>query len=138
MFSHELIEKQLSTVYISDMSQDDLTTFLNYLYSNLKHDEFLVNRLALIRAADKYDIFDLKEECEVSLMEDIDVTNVLERLESAQLYKLGNLKDGCINYLVKFGKIFDVRGELDEYVRYADRELIGEMLHEILCAWRGF
>lgn len=138
MFSYDLKEKELSSISILDMSHEALTVFLNYIYGNIKHDEFLIQRLALIRAADKYGISDLKEACEASLLEDIDATNVLERLETAHLYKLADLKESCMRYLVKFGKIYDVRGELEEYVRYADRELVAEILHEVLCTWRGF
>jgi speckle-type POZ protein len=83
MFSHDLKEKELSTVDISDMSLDACQAFLNYIYGDLHSEEFLTNRLALLRAADKYDIADLKEACHESLLEDIDTSNVLERLQTA-------------------------------------------------------
>ncbi|CAM8948654.1 hypothetical protein QQ045_016958 [Rhodiola kirilowii] len=138
MFSHDLKEKELSTINISDMTHEACQAFLNYMYGNIQHEEFLTHRLALVSAADKYDITDLKQVCHESLLEDIDEENVLARLQVAHLYQLSDLKDGCTKYLVKFGKIYDIRDELDEFLHSADRELIAEIFHEVLCAWRGF
>ncbi|KAK6154503.1 hypothetical protein DH2020_008751 [Rehmannia glutinosa] len=138
MFSHDLKEKELSAVNISDMSIEPCQAFLNYIYGNIRNEEFLTHRLALLRAADKYDISDLKEACHESLLEDIDAKNVLERLQNASLYQLPKLKNSCMRYLVKFGKIFDIRDEFNAFLQCADRELIAEILNEILAAWKGF
>ncbi|XP_047968851.1 BTB/POZ domain-containing protein At1g55760-like [Salvia hispanica] len=95
MFSHDLREKELSSVDISDMSIEASTALLNYIYGSIRNDEFMTHRLPLLRAADKYDISDLKEACHQSLLEDIDTTNVLERLQNASLYQLTQLKSSC-------------------------------------------
>lgn len=138
MFSHDLKEKKFSSIDISDMSLESCQAFLNYIYGNIQNQEFLTHRLALLRAADKYDIADLKEACHESLLEDIDTKNVLERLQNASLYQLPKLKASCMQYLVKFGKIFDIREDFNSFLQYSDRELIGEIFHEILFAWKGF
>ncbi|XP_058114783.1 BTB/POZ domain-containing protein At1g55760 [Magnolia sinica] len=138
MFSHNLKEKELSTIEISDMSAEACQAFLNYIYGNIQHEEFLAHRLALLRAADKYDITDLKEACHDSLLEDIDAKNVLERLQTASLYQLPVLKSSCLRYLVNFGKIFDIRDEFNAFLQYADRDLIAEIFQEVLAAWKGF
>ncbi|CAL5405230.1 unnamed protein product [Camellia sinensis] len=138
MFSHDLKEKELSTINISDMSSEACQAFLNYIYGNIQNQEFLTHRLALLRAADKYDILDLKEMCQESLLEDIDARNVLERLQNASLYQLPKLKASCLRYLVKFGKIFDIRDDFNSFMQCADRELIAEIFHEVLAAWKGF
>ncbi|XP_042519871.1 BTB/POZ domain-containing protein At1g55760-like [Macadamia integrifolia] len=138
MFSHEVKEKELSSINISDISIEACHAFLNYIYGNIQHDEFLTHRLALLRAADKYDISDLKEACHESLLEDIDTKNVLERLENASLYQLPNLKSSCMRYLVKFGMIFEIRDDFNAFLQCADRELIAEIFHEILTTWKGF
>lgn len=138
MFSHNLKEKELSTINISDMSIDACHAFLNYLYGVIKHEEFLTHRLVLLHAADKYDISDLKEACHESLLEDIDSKNVLERLQNASLYQLPKLKSSCLRYLVKFGKIFDIRDDFNAFLQCADRDLIAEVFHEVLNAWKGF
>ncbi|KAF5730437.1 BTB/POZ domain-containing protein [Tripterygium wilfordii] len=138
MFSHNLKEKEMSAIDIPDMSIEACQVFLNYIYGNIQHEEFLVHRLALLQAADKYDISNLKEACHESLLEDIDTKNVLERLENASLYQLPKLKTSCMRYLVKFGKIFDIRAEFNVFLQCGDRELIAEVFHEILNAWKGF
>ncbi|KAJ4976226.1 hypothetical protein NE237_001332 [Protea cynaroides] len=138
MFSHNLKEKELSTINISDMSIEACQAFLNYIYGNIQNDEFLTHRLVLLRAADKYDISDLKEACHESLLEDIDTKNVLERLQNASLYQLPKLKSSCMRYLVKFGMIFDIRDDFNAFLQCADRELIAEIFHEILATWKGF
>ncbi|KAL6999069.1 hypothetical protein U1Q18_000236 [Sarracenia purpurea var. burkii] len=138
MFSHDLKEKELSTINISDMSIETCQAFLSYIYGNIQNEEFLTHRLALLRAADKYDISDLKEACHESLLEDIDPKNVLERLQNASLYQLPKLKASCMRYLVKFGKIFDVREDFKSFLLSADRELVAELFNEVLAAWKGF
>ncbi|CAK7323856.1 unnamed protein product [Dovyalis caffra] len=138
MFAHDLKEKELSTINISDMSIEACQAFLNYIYGNIQHEEFLAHRLALLSAADKYDIADLKEACHDSLLEDIDTKNVLERLQSASLYELPKLKTSCLRYLVKFGKIFDIQDDFNAFIQCADRDLIAEVFHDVLNAWKGF
>ncbi|KAL7249017.1 hypothetical protein ACSBR1_011226 [Camellia fascicularis] len=81
---------------------------------------------------------DLKEACHESLLEDIDTENVLERLQNASLYRLPKLKANCMQYLVKFGKIFDIRDDFDSFMQCTDRELVAEIFHEVLASWKGF
>ncbi|KAJ6800475.1 BTB/POZ domain-containing protein [Iris pallida] len=138
MFSHDLKEKSLSAVDISDMPFDACRTFLGYVYGDFRADDFLAHRLALLRAADKYDMEDLKEACHESLLEDIDAKNVLERLQTAHLYRLQRLKSGCFRYLVNFGKVYEIRDEFNAFLLHADRELITEIFQEVLAAWKGF
>lgn len=137
MFSHDLKEKELSTVNISDMSFGACQAFLNYIYGSFRADEFLTHRLALLRAADKYDISDLKEACHESLLEDVDTKNVMERLQTAHLYGLPKLKSNCMRYLVSFGKIYEIPEDFNAFLQSADRELIAEIFQEVLAAWKG-
>ncbi|KAK7277005.1 hypothetical protein RIF29_18154 [Crotalaria pallida] len=138
MFSYNLKEKALSSINISDMSIEACQVFLYYLYGTIKHEEFMTHRLALLHAADKYDICDLREACHESLVEDIDEKNVLERLQTASLYQLPKLKIGCMQYLVKFGKIFHIQDDFAAFLQSADRDLISEVFHEVLDEWKGF
>ncbi|KAK9691545.1 hypothetical protein RND81_09G203400 [Saponaria officinalis] len=132
MFAHDLQEKEYSTINISDMSVESCQAFLSYLYGTVDPTDFLVHRLALLRAADKYDISDLKDACHESLLEDIDAKNVLDRLQNAALYQMLELKESCLKYLIKFGKIFDVRDQFNVFLQCADRDLITEVFNEVL------
>lgn len=137
MFIHDLREKESSIINIDDMSLDACKALLSYIYGRIDYDEFQSHRADLLRASDKYDISDLKEACEESLMEDIDTKNVLGRLQDAWIYHLPCLKRGCLKYLLDFGKVFDVREELNLFLRCADRDLIMEMFQELLNLSRG-
>ncbi|CAM8888423.1 unnamed protein product [Rhodiola kirilowii] len=138
MFSHNLKEKEQSTLNISDISLDACKSLLNYIYGHIQHEEFVTHRLALLYAAEKYDISDLKDACQESLIEDIDATNVLERLQVSFLYQLPKLKTSCKQYLVKFGKVCDIQDDFNSFIQCADKELISEIFHEIFHAWKGF
>ncbi|XP_027094932.1 BTB/POZ domain-containing protein At1g21780 isoform X1 [Coffea arabica] len=136
MFLHNLREKESSTIDIEDMSTDSCTALLSYLYGTIKQEDFWKHRLALLGAANKYDIADLKDACEESLLEDVNTGNVLERLQEAWLYQLNKLKKGCLMYLFDFGKIYDVEDEISNFFRQADRALMVEMFQEVLTAWK--
>ncbi|XP_027092831.1 BTB/POZ domain-containing protein At1g21780-like [Coffea arabica] len=136
MFLHNLRERESSTIDIEDMSTESCTALLSYLYGTMKQEDFWKHRLALLGAADKYDIADLKDACEESLLEDINAGNVLERLQEAWLYQLNKLKKGCLMYLFDFGKIYDIKDEISNFFRQADRELLVEMFQEVLTAWK--
>ncbi|XP_041014767.1 BTB/POZ domain-containing protein At1g21780-like [Juglans microcarpa x Juglans regia] len=136
MFHHNPKEKESSTIYIEDMSRESCMALLNYLYGTIKQEDFWKHRLTLLGAANKYGIVHLKEACEEGLLEDINSGNVLERLQEAWLYQLNKLKKGCLMYLFDFGKIYDVRDEVDNFFRHADRELMLEMFQEVLTVWK--
>ncbi|KAL7246257.1 hypothetical protein ACSBR2_001391 [Camellia fascicularis] len=136
MFLHNLKEKKSSTIDIDDMTQESCMALLSYLYGTIKQEDFWKHRLALLGAANKYDIENLKDSCEESLLEDINSGNVLERLQEAWLYQLDKLKKGCLMYLFDFGKIYDVRDEINYFFKQADRELVSEMFREILTVWK--
>ncbi|KAM3394745.1 BTB/POZ domain-containing protein [Capsicum galapagoense] len=136
MFLHDLREKESSMINIEDMSTESCTALLSYLYGTIKQEDFWKHRLALLGAANKYVIVDLKNACEESLLEDINSGNVLERLQEAWLYQLNKLKKGCLMYLFDFGKIYDVRDDINNFFRQADRDLMLEMFQEVLTVWK--
>eukprot|EP00249_Psilotum_nudum_P009144 c21736_g1_i1 orf=449-1435(-) len=136
MFMHDLREKVSSTISIEDISLDAFQALLRFIYGSIKLEDFQTHRVELLRASDKYDIQDLKEACEESLLEDIDSNNVLERLQDAWLYRLDKLKRGCLRYLLDFGKIYDVREDLNLFLQHADRDLILEVFQELLDVLR--
>lgn len=133
MFHHDLKEKESSTIHIEDMSLESCTALLRYLYGSIKQEDFRKHCLALLGAANKYDIGGLKDLCEESLLEDINSDNVLEMLNEAWLYHLHKLKKGCLTFLFEFGKIYDIRDdEINNLFKHADRELVMEMFQEVL------
>ncbi|XP_057531637.1 BTB/POZ domain-containing protein At1g21780 [Amaranthus tricolor] len=136
MFLHDLKEKESSNIEIDDMSLESCMALLRYIYGSIKPEDFWKHRLALLAAANKYNMIDLKAACEESLLEDINTGNVLERLQEAWLYSLHKLKKGCLTYLFDFGKIYDIEDEVSNFFQTADRELLTEMFHEVLTVWK--
>ncbi|KAK7311534.1 hypothetical protein RJT34_09743 [Clitoria ternatea] len=133
MFHHNLKEKESSTIHIEDMSLESCTALLSFLYGTIKPDDFVKHRLALLGAANKYDIGGLKDFCEESLLEDLNSGNVLEMLNEAGFYQLHKLKKGCLAFLFEFGKIHDIReDEMNTFFQHADRELMLGMFQEAL------
>ncbi|KAJ1382538.1 SKP1/BTB/POZ domain superfamily [Sesbania bispinosa] len=133
MFHHNLKEKESSTIHIEDMSLESCMALLSYLYGTIKQEDFWKHRLALLQAANKYDIAGLKDFCEESLLEDLNSGNVLDMLNEAWFYQLHKLKKGCLMFLFEFGKIYDVRDdEIKNFFQHADRELMMEMFQEVL------
>nr|GLL17540.1 BTB/POZ domain-containing protein At1g21780 [Ipomoea trifida] len=112
MFYHDLMEKQSSTINIQDMSKDLCAALLGYLYGTIKGDEFWRHRLELLTVAHKYEISDLRDHCEESLLADIDTGNVFGRLQLAWIYEFQKLQKGCFKYLFDFGKIYDMKEEM--------------------------
>eukprot|EP00252_Welwitschia_mirabilis_P011945 TRINITY_DN26574_c0_g1_i1.p1 TRINITY_DN26574_c0_g1~~TRINITY_DN26574_c0_g1_i1.p1 ORF type:complete len:324 (+),score=59.65 TRINITY_DN26574_c0_g1_i1:236-1207(+) len=137
MFMHDLKEKESSVINMEDINVEPCVCLLSYIYGSIKSEDFWIHRIALLRAADKYDISDLKECCEESLMEDIDTKNVLDRLQVAWLYQLRRLKKGCFMYLFEFLKVHDLRDDLNAFLLQADRELMIEMFQEMLNVCRA-
>ncbi|KAK2351862.1 BTB/POZ domain-containing protein [Trifolium repens] len=133
MFHHNLKEKESSTIHIEDMSLESCSALLSYLYGAIKQEDFRKHCLALLGAANKYDIGSLKDLCEENLLEDINSDNVLEMLNEAWLYQLHKLKKGCLTFLFEFGKIYDVKDdEINNLFQHADRELVMEMFQVML------
>ncbi|VAI33517.1 hypothetical protein VPH35_090741 [Triticum aestivum] len=128
MFSHNLKEKKLSTVDISDMSIDACQTFVGYLYGVIaSEDELLTHRSELLAAGDKYGIADLKKACEESLRRDVSTENVLERLQTAHTYGLPALRRTCVRLLVDFGKMYEIPKDFAEFMDTTDQDLIDEI-----------
>lgn len=137
MFTQDLKEKDASAINIPDMPIELTQAFLSYLYSNnIEYQDLLTHRFDLLRAEDKYDVADLKEACQENIIEDIHSENVLERLQISCMYNASRLKVCCIEYLVKFGKALDMKEEFDAFLKSADRELVHEVVNEILSAWK--
>jgi len=132
MFHHNLKEKESSTIHIEDMSLESCTALLSFLYGTIKQQDFWKHRLALLGAANKYDIGSLKDICEESLLDDLNSRNVLEMLNEAWFYELPKLKKGCLVFLFEFGKIYDMKDKMNNFFQHADRELVLEMFQEVL------
>ncbi|CAA6674262.1 unnamed protein product [Spirodela intermedia] len=116
-------EEKSSVIVIKDVSLEACGALLNYLYGVVRQEVFLKHPVALLAAAKKHDLADLKECCEESLLEDLTSGNVLERLREAWIYQLDRLKKilrSCFTFLFDFGKIYDVGEGIYDFFRDAN------------------
>jgi len=98
MFEHEMTENRSGRVEINDFDQDVVYEMLLYIYSGQVND--LEGKAAsLIAAADKYDLMELKQMCEVSLCENLSVVNVCESLIVSKLHTCSVLQSNALKYM---------------------------------------
>ncbi|CAA6667672.1 unnamed protein product [Spirodela intermedia] len=86
-------------------------------------------RMALLTAAEKYDLAGLKECCEESLLEDLTSGNMLQRLRDYWIYKLDRLKK--LDHLKECCKVYDVGEGTHEFFCDVDGELMVEMFQAV-------
>ncbi|EFJ24139.1 hypothetical protein SELMODRAFT_438494 [Selaginella moellendorffii] len=100
MFEHELKEKTCAVIRVADVPTPAMRALLLYLYTG-EHDTKVMkdHGMALLAAAHKYDIPDLKKICETAVS--VHASNALEVLQNARLYDANHLKRVCIECIAR-------------------------------------
>jgi speckle-type POZ protein len=99
MFHHDMKENKNGEVIISDLDFSTVNDMVRYIYSGRVED--IANKAAaLISAADKYDLKDLKSLSERSLVESLGVEQVLDILILADLHKATHLREKAVQFLL--------------------------------------
>ncbi|XP_039267485.1 speckle-type POZ protein-like [Styela clava] len=98
MFQHEMEERKLNRVEISDISADVFREMLSFLYTGAAPN---LDQMAaeLLAAADKYALQRLKVMCEESLCTNLSVENVADILILADLHNADQLKEMAIDFI---------------------------------------
>ncbi|KAJ7551948.1 hypothetical protein O6H91_06G035500 [Diphasiastrum complanatum] len=102
MFEHELREKTCAVIRVADVPTPAMRALLLYMYTG-EHDTKAMKEhgLALLAAAHKYDLPDLKRVCETAVASQVHPLNVLETLHQARLYDANHLKKACIDCIAR-------------------------------------
>jgi len=103
MFEQEHFkEASTKAVDIEDIEPDVFQQMLRFLYAGVSPqlDEADMTE-PLFLAADKYQIELLKEQCETSLIDKMDVSNAVRRLVLAYLHSAPNLMEASLKCLIK-------------------------------------
>ena len=97
MFQNDMLESKTNEVEIADVEPVVLKALLEFIYTG----DCVVGNLAegLFRAADKYNIKDLKEMCEQELQEKITVDNAVHLLIISDLYQAKKLKESVTLFI---------------------------------------
>ena len=104
MFTVDMREKNEDRVEIKDIDADTFNEMIIFIYSG-KAKNLQQKAASLLMAAEKYDLMELKQKCEVSLSLDLDVDNVLDTLVLADLYRASNLRDFALQFVADNRKI---------------------------------
>ena len=98
MFTHDVRENKSNSVDIIDVDYDILREMLRFIYQGQVENMETVAS-ALFIAADKYNIQDLKDECENYMADNITLENVFEVFELADTYNAKQLKIRAMNFM---------------------------------------
>lgn len=104
MFTHnESLENTTGIIYTSDLDSDIIKDLLRFIYCEAffeKLENAEKQEIALYNAAEKYQIEKLKTICLNSIYERLDVDNVLEFTEFAELFDLKELSSCCLLIII--------------------------------------
>jgi len=98
MFNTNMVEKELNSVEITDFEDEIVKAMLEYLYTG--ETEVLAERAPdLLQIAEKYDLAGLKEDCEYTIADNLNVENAAQVLVMAHMYNANLLKPRVIDYI---------------------------------------
>lgn len=99
MFHHDMKENKNGEVIISDLEYCTVADMVRYIYSG-RVEDIKTKAAALLSAADKYDLKDLKSLSERSLVESLGVEQALDILILADLHKATHLRERAVQFFL--------------------------------------
>lgn len=102
MFQHDMQEARSGKVNILDVQPNIFKEFLYYIYSGrilTSQTEDTAQSLFLL--ADKYDIADLKNECESFIVSSVRVDNAISMLIWADAHSITQVKEGVLVFMAR-------------------------------------
>ena len=113
MFKYDTIESKNNSVNIQDVQYEAMEEMLRYIYTGEIFNIADSTRLDLIKAADKYQILDLKEMCEKDIVKTLSDENALKILAVADQSNATTLKERTIEFIVANAKTIVEKTEFD-------------------------
>lgn len=105
MFRHDMKENNTGQVDIQDIELIIFDQLLYYIYSGRLCTSLSVeNAQALFVAANKYEIWDLKEECFDFLMSSFQVENAINLMAWAHVHSVDEMKEAVLAFAAQHGK----------------------------------
>ncbi|XP_058794192.1 speckle-type POZ protein-like isoform X2 [Phymastichus coffea] len=93
-----------SIVEVTDIKKDTFDEILHFIYTATINEANVTNDL--LAAAERFDLVELKNRCEILLSDSLKIDNVIASLVTADRYKATYLKNKSIGYIMS--KIKDV------------------------------
>lgn len=106
MFSSNMKESRENIIKITDIDYDAMKEVLRFMYcGRVKHLDKLTKHI--LKAADKYDIINLKIMCEETLKKSINLNNCCEMVKIIQLHDCIYLKKSVINFIIDHPEVLE-------------------------------
>ena len=102
MFSNDFKEDKSSEVVIEDLEESTVDELIHYIYSGTVRN-LNDHAIKLLAAADKYDLGDLKDTCELYLRDKISKANICDILIVADLHNSKILEDSAFRFVTMNG-----------------------------------
>lgn len=129
MFSSAMKESVNGEVVIEDFDYEVVKSMVYYMYTDTFPDKKAMTGLCvpLLKAAKKYEIVGLCDYCELYIGQQLQITNVLNYLEFADMIGAKILKQKCLLYVAQYSHRITQLQELFE----VDKDLLEEINHAI-------
>ena len=101
MFRHDMLENKNNSVNIEDFSREAIYEMLRYIYIGRIFDVANATYLDVLKAADKYQIHDLKKICENKILSQLKIENSVDLLTAADQSNALTLKTKIIDFIVE-------------------------------------
>merc|ERR1712029_1214383 len=108
MFDSNMMEKLTGSVEIKDMDPEVFEDLLKYIYSG-EAPNIDDHTEKLLAAADRYQLEELMELCEMKLSSKLDVTNCIALLVLGDLHHASSLKGAALKFVSKNMNLVDSR-----------------------------
>ncbi|CAL1301768.1 unnamed protein product, partial [Larinioides sclopetarius] len=105
MFSNDMKERTNGCVDVSDLQDETVRRFLLYLYTDKLEDLTWDAALQLFKAADKYAVISLRDQCSNFLKSSLNLENACEALLLSDLHQEKDLKESTQNFILKNAKV---------------------------------
>jgi len=132
MLLNDMEESSSSKVQPKEFDSQTISLLLRFLYrGKLEQDLLDKNAEAVFKAADYYEVTDLKRLCEKSLIKKITIANMLEFLVLADMYKARDLREATKNLIVANSKELLKKRHWKEKLKDASH-LVFEILEAVI------
>lgn len=133
MFQTEMMGKKENQVKIEDMDSEVFQEMLRYIYKNSVND-LSTHAEKLFRAAEKYELHNLKMLCTDALTRSLKVENAVATLVLADQYNESTLRERTIKFIKGNIKSVLQTEEYRAWYRSASPALLGDILEAVVLS----
>ncbi|XP_014233849.1 speckle-type POZ protein B-like [Trichogramma pretiosum] len=99
MFDHDMLENKHQLVDMVDVTYEAAVEMLRYVYTDVIENLEVSITIDLLVAADKYQLEDMKNKCELILSSKVSPENAIDILQVADKYSMKNLKKKAVDFI---------------------------------------